>query len=84
VHFLSERFINVRSRLSLGEEVDPEKRKSIGHLGFLDSAHRKKHLLDELRAFAPLVLAGGYIVVEDTNVNGRPDFRILVPARWRP
>lgn len=52
----------IKSRIKPGEKI----------LVILDSDHSKKHVLEELNIWSPLVTSGSYIIVEDSNINGNP------------
>jgi cephalosporin hydroxylase len=68
--------IEYRTGSSVEPEVVTGVRESIGAgervMVVLDSNHHHHHVIAELRAYAPLVTEGDYLIVEDTNVNGHP------------
>jgi cephalosporin hydroxylase len=69
-----------RIRYLSGSSTDPEIVAELEALAaessrvmvILDSDHRSDHVAQELRLYAPLVTEGCYLIVEDTNLNGRP------------
>jgi cephalosporin hydroxylase len=57
-----------------------ERKRSI--MVVLDSDHAMDHVLKELRLYAPFVSPGGFLIVEDTNVNGNPVGSAHGPGPW--
>ena len=62
-----------------GSSTDPDIIAKLGQMAkgkktlvTLDSDHSMAHVLAELRAYAPLISRGSYLVVEDTHLDGVP------------
>ncbi|MEM5386436.1 CmcI family methyltransferase [Paraburkholderia phymatum] len=51
-------------------------------LVILDGDHRCEHVLQELRIYQRFIQPGGFLVVEDTNINGHPTYPEFGPGPW--
>jgi cephalosporin hydroxylase len=70
----------------IGNSVSPEvvslvREKVQGKkvLVLLDSDHHRPHVLKEMEAYSPMVSAGSYLIVQDTNINGHPVSQVSYP-----
>jgi cephalosporin hydroxylase len=68
----------------LGSSTDPKVVSQVAErvqgkkvLVILDSLHTKEHVLDELKAYAPLVSVGSYLIVQDTHLGDTVPFWFL-------
>jgi len=83
-HAIEQHPLARRIRLVDGSSTAPETIKVVlGHAAesrrpmvILDSNHTHAHVLAELRAYSPLVRAGGHLVVFDTGIEEAP------PGQW--
>jgi cephalosporin hydroxylase len=77
-------YLQGRSSVDPGvlDEVAEIARRSENTMVILDSDHSKSHVLAELRAYAPFVSVGNFLVVEDTNVNGHPAYPGFGEGPW--
>lgn len=85
-HPLAHRIDLIEGSSTAPEVVAEVRRRAAGKrpvLVILDSNHTHAHVLEELRAYAPLVTRGSYLVVFDTSVEDAP--KDLFPDRpWGP
>jgi cephalosporin hydroxylase len=74
-------FVESRSTVpAITEHIQRLKGEYPGKIfAILDSDHSMNHVLAELKSLRPLLSAGDYLVVEDSNINGHP----VLPG-WGP
>jgi cephalosporin hydroxylase len=51
-------------------------------LVILDADHRRDHVIEELRIYSRMIPLSGYLIVEDTNINGHPTYQEFGPGPW--
>jgi len=82
-----DRPVHPRIEYLLGSSIDPSVVRrveaSVGGrraMAILDSDHAAAHVYAEMTAYSPLIQAGDYLVVEDTNINGHPAWPSFGPG----
>jgi cephalosporin hydroxylase len=68
--------------LEVIREVAEERAAVETAMVILDSNHKRGHVLRELKAYAPMVSVGQYLIVEDTNIGGHPVLPDFGPGPW--
>ena len=48
----------------------------------LDGDHRRDQVLAELRTYQRFIAPGGFLIAEDTNINGHPSYPEFGPGPW--
>jgi cephalosporin hydroxylase len=79
-----KRIINIAGSSENPEIVNGIKEK-VGDgtvMAILDSAHWKRHVRKELRAYSDIVTVGQYMIVSDTNINGHPITEVMYEGPW--
>ena len=79
-----------RIRYVVGSSLDEEVFSSVSAMAkeksnvmvILDGDHHCDHVLKELELYESLVRPGGYMIVEDTNINGHPTYPEFGPGPW--
>ena len=85
-----ERPSHPRIEYLTGSSVDPaivdyvtaSAGKASNTLVILDADHRRAHVAEELRIYSSLIPVSGYLIVEDTNINGHPAYQEFGPGPW--
>lgn len=71
---------------SVSDEILHQIQAKVGdhstNLVILDADHRRDHVIQELRRYHPFVNPGGYLIVEDSNLNGHPTKQNYGPGPW--
>ena len=73
----------------LGSSTDPQIVEEVRHrvagkrvIVLLDSDHSRKHVLAEMKAYAPLVTVGSYMIVQDGILSGHPVKDEMTGGPW--
>jgi cephalosporin hydroxylase len=78
-------------RLLTASSSSPEVRKTIQELrlkfpgpafAILDSDHSKEHVFAEMESLRDILVAGDYMIVEDSNINGHPVLSSFGPGPY--